>query len=94
MIVWFIPFFRKMSYYIRLKCMKLLIFDFHVSSYITLCFLKLVHSPLSLETMMSKFIFDTGVFSQEVAGTFPAEGLVGSKAENEGALCCELLEYK
>ena len=44
--------------------------------------------------MMSKFIFDTDVFSQEVAGTLPAEGLVGSKAENEGALCCELLEYK
>ena len=44
--------------------------------------------------MMSQFIFDTDVFSQEVGGTFQAEGIVWSKAENQGALCCELLEYK
>ena len=53
-----------------------------------------VFRKASLETMMLKFIFDTGLFSQEVGGTFLAEGIVWSKAENQGALCCELLEYK
>ena len=35
-----------------------------------------VFRKASLETMMLKFIFDTGIFSQEVGGTFLAEGIV------------------
>lgn len=54
--------------------------------------LSCVFIKASLETMMSTFIFDT-VFSQEVAGTFPAEGLVEARQKMR-VLCCELLEYK